>query len=71
MGGLLGILTLDQLKIRGRAIVNICFLCEEEEETAEHLLLHCTKAKVLWNLFLSIIGVQWVFPLIVRGTLLS
>ena len=65
------ILTLDQIKRRGRALANRYFLCEEEEETVEHLLLHCTKAKVLWNLFLAIVGVQWVFPLIVRGTFLS
>ena len=64
------ILTLDQIKKRGRALSNRCFLCEEEE-TVEHLLLHCAKAKVLWNLFLVIVGVQWVFPLLVRGTLLS
>ena len=65
------ILTLDQIKRRGRALTNKCFLYEEEEETVEHLLLHCTKAKVLWNLFLAIVGVQWVFPLSMRGTLLS
>ena len=51
------ILTLDQIKRKGRALTNKCFLYEEEEETVEHLLLHCTKAKVLWNLFLAIVGV--------------
>ena len=44
------ILTLDQLKRRGRALANRCFPYEVEEETVEHLLLHCTKTKVLWNL---------------------
>ena len=65
------ILTLDQIKRRSITLANRCFLCEEEEETVEHLLLNCTKTKVLWNLFLAIVGVQWVFPLSVRGTLLS
>ena len=26
---------------------------------------------MLWNLFLAIVGVQWVCPLLVRATLLS
>ena len=42
------ILTLDQLKRMGRALANKCFLCEEGEETVNHLLLHYTKAKGLW-----------------------
>ena len=65
------IFTLNQHKRRGRALANRCFPCEEEEETIEHLLLHYTMTKVLWNLFLAIVWVQWVFPLTVRGTLLS
>ena len=65
------ILTLDQIKRRGRALANRCFLCEDEVETVEHLLLHCSKAKVLWDFFLGIFGVQWVFPFLVRGSLLS
>ena len=32
------VLTLDQLKRRERALANRCFLCEEEEETVDHLL---------------------------------
>ena len=46
--------TLDQLKRRGIPLVNGCFLCEEEEETIDHLLIHCSRAKMLWNLFLAI-----------------
>ena len=48
------VLTLDQLKRRRIPLVNRCFLCEEEEETIDHLLIHCSRAKMLWNLFLSI-----------------
>ena len=50
------VLTLDQLKRCGRALANRCFMCEEDEETIEHLLIHCKKAKTLWDLFLSIVG---------------
>ena len=65
------VLTLDQLKKRGRALANRCFFCGEGEETIDHLLLHCSKAKILWDLLLAIFGVIWVFPLFVKETLLS
>ena len=65
------VLTLDQLKRRGRALANRCFLCEEDEEDINHLLLHCKKVRMLWNLFLSIVGTSWVFPDSVIQTLLS
>ena len=41
------VLTLDQLKHRGRVLVNRCFLCQEEEEIVEHLLVHCPRARML------------------------
>ena len=62
---------LDQLKRRGRALANRCFLCEEDEETIEHLLIHCSKARMLWDLFLLIVGSSWVFPRSVLHTLLA
>ena len=40
------------------------------EEIVDHLLLHCSKAKILWDLLLAIFGVSWVFPHTVE-TLLS
>ena len=64
-------LTLDQLKRKGITLVNSCFLCEEEEETIDHLLIHCSKAKMLWNLFLAIMDYNWVFPFTVRQALLA
>ena len=72
MGSFLGkVLTLDQLKRRGMTFANRCFLCEEDEETIDHLLIHCKSAKMLWNLFLSIVGTSWVFPRLVLHTLLA
>ena len=65
------VLTLDQLKIRGRTLVNRCFLCEEEEEMVDHLLVHCCKARLMWGLLFAIIGVRWAFPSTVRDTLIS
>ena len=41
------VLTPDKLKRRGVILANRCFLCEEEEETIDHLLIHCPRAKML------------------------
>ena len=65
------VLTLDQLKHRGRAFANRCFLCEEDEDTIDHLLIHCKRAKTLWNLFLSVVRTNWVFSHSVLHTLLA
>ena len=47
------------------------FLCEDDGETIDHLLIHCSRAKMLWDLFLAIIDSNWVFPLTVRQLLLA
>ena len=54
------VMTLDQLKKRGRPLANGCYLCEEEEETLNHILVHYPKARLLWDWvglsFLSSVG---------------
>ena len=57
------VLTLDQLKKRGRSLADRWYLCGKGEETVGHLLIHCSKAKILWDLLLAIFGISWVFPL--------
>ena len=64
------VVTLDQLKRCGRFLANHCFLYEEDEDI-NHLLLHCKKARMLWDLFLSIVGTSWVFPDSIIQTLLT
>ena len=65
------VLTLDQLKRRGWAIANKCFLCCAEEESINHIIIHCSKARVLWELVFVLFGVMWVLPYSARDTLLG
>ena len=62
---------MDQLKKRRWSLPNRCFLCCAAEETIDHLLIHCTKAKVLWDLFFTLFSVLWVLPLLVKEVLLG
>ena len=64
-------LTMDIVRKRGWALANKCFMCLEEEETIDHLRLHCSKTRVLWDLLFTLFGVSWVLPSSVRETLLS
>lgn len=54
-------LTLDHGWKRGLILENRCFLCQESEEMMTHILLHCTKTRVLELLF-SLYGVPRVIP---------
>jgi hypothetical protein len=56
------ILTLDNLKRRNIVLVNRCGMCKKEEESIDHLLLHCERAQFLWNAFFSRFGLAWVMP---------
>ncbi|RVW43416.1 Transposon TX1 uncharacterized 149 kDa protein [Vitis vinifera] len=64
-------LTLDLVQKRGWALANRCFMCLEKEENINHLLLHCSRTRVLWDLIFALFGVSWVMPFSVRDTLLS
>jgi hypothetical protein len=56
------ILTLDSLRKNNMALVNGCGMCKKEEESIDHLLLHCESAQFLWNAFFSRFGLAWVMP---------
>ena len=64
---------LDQLKRRVILLIGVFFFffCEEEEESIDHLLIHCWRTRLLWDLFLAIIGLSWLLPLLIRQTLLA
>ena len=38
-------------------MANMCFLCLSKVEMVDHLLLHCVKTRVLWNLLFSLCGI--------------
>ena len=59
------------MKRFGWSIPNRCYLCKNEEETIDHLLLFCEKAKMLWLMIFSLFGVQWVMHYSVRRNLLG
>ena len=52
-------------------MVNRCNLCKENEESANHILIHCIKTRELWTFLLALFGVTWVFPALVRNLLLQ
>ena len=52
-------------------MVNKCSLCKENEESADHILIHCGKTKEFWTLLFSSFGVVWVFSASVRNLLLK
>ena len=65
-----GVDTGSTQKKRGRPLANRCYLCENKEETIEHLLVHCEQARMLWEIILAIVDIEWVFPFSVRHALL-
>ena len=42
---------------RGWSLPNKCYLCKGEEESTNHIFLHCPKASMLWHLILAIFDV--------------
>lgn len=46
-------------------------MCQHSSKTVNHLLLHCSVASDLWNMFLSISRVSWVVPRNVKDTMES
>ena len=63
------ILTMEQLKKRGRHLSSRCPLCGKDEERLDHLLLHCPKAYNLWALIFTIFRINGVLPRSIKDTL--
>ena len=56
------ILTMDNLRRKGKFLVNACPMCLEEEETVDHLTLNCRVANMIWNSVLGWFSCSWAFP---------
>ena len=65
------VLIVDQLQRRGWTMVNRCFLCREEEESIDHILLYYSKVRILGDLLFALFGIQWVQLAIVKEALLG
>lgn len=53
---------IDLLRKRGMILPNICSLCLKDEETVNHLLMHCPFAREIWEEILREVGISWLFP---------
>lgn len=62
-------LTQNNLQKRGFNLCNGYFLCQENQETMEHLFLHCKISRESWELFLNHRGINWVMPQKVKDLL--
>jgi hypothetical protein len=56
------ILTTDNLRKKNMVLVNRCGMCKKDEESIDHLLLHCECAQFLWDAFFNRFGLTWVMP---------
>ena len=63
--------TLDQLQRRGWMLTNRYALCKRELESIDHILFHCDKARILWQLVFTIFGILWVLFESIKETLLG
>ena len=37
-------------------------MCKADGETIDHLFIHCTVARELWDAVLTLFGMHWVMP---------
>uniref|UniRef100_A0A2N9EHM7 Reverse transcriptase zinc-binding domain-containing protein n=1 Tax=Fagus sylvatica TaxID=28930 RepID=A0A2N9EHM7_FAGSY len=54
--------TCDNLRKRGHILPSWCCMCRCNGESADHLLIHCSAASVLWCWVFRAFGIQWVLP---------
>ena len=60
------ILTMYQLKKRGFSLASRCGFCGKDEESLEHLFIHCPKVRCMWTVIFSLSGGGWACPFLVK-----
>ena len=53
---------MDNLRKRGRIVVNGCAMCFRDDELVDHLLLNCKVAQFIWRSVVEWFDCCWVFP---------
>jgi hypothetical protein len=56
------ILTCDNLRKRGFVLASWCCMCKGDDESVDHLFIHCWAARRLWSSVFRAVGIDWVFP---------
>ncbi|XP_026451761.1 uncharacterized protein LOC113352106 [Papaver somniferum] len=55
--------TLTMLSHRGVNVQSkLCVYCQQVDETADHIFLHCPYAAEVWSFFVKAFKVSWTFP---------
>ncbi|WMV17716.1 hypothetical protein MTR67_011101, partial [Solanum verrucosum] len=49
-------LTLDNLRKNGIMLINRCLFCKQDNESVNHLFLHCSIIVGIWHFFFSLFG---------------
>ena len=62
-------LTIDNLRKRKIWILDWCYMCKCNDESVDHLFIHCPVVMDLWSMVLGLFGVSWVMPQLVVGLL--
>ena len=55
------ILTLDSLRKRNIMVMEWCYMCKQCGESIDHLFFHFEVSTEIWNVFLQLFGVDWVY----------
>jgi hypothetical protein len=43
-------------------VVEWCYMYKKNEESVDHLLIHCEVATCLWHYVFTLFGMEWVMP---------